>query len=424
MPDRRRGRVRDVATIRPFRALRPPRELVEAVAAPPYDVVDTAEAAALAAGNPDSFLHVTRPEIDLADADPHSEAAYAQARTALADAVAKGALVARGPAVLVYRQEMTIRLGERAVAASQTGVVGCVSTAEYRAGVIATHEFTRPDKEDDRTRHIDTLGAHDEPVMLMYRTDQPGAAQVGAVVAEVTAGEPEYAFEADGVRHTLWEVSDAGQVTRLVEGFERIDTLYVADGHHRCAAAARVAERRAEPEAAYFPATVLAADQLTVLAYHRVVADRAGLDTPDFLAALEGAFAVEPVDQAPDPARHQLGVYTDGRWYLLTARPGVVDEQDPIARLDVAVLTERVLAPVLGITDQRTDRRITFVGGIRGTDELVRRVDQLPAGVAFALPATTTADVMDVADLGEVMPPKSTWFEPKLRSGLFVHPFA
>jgi uncharacterized protein (DUF1015 family) len=416
--------VRVVATLRPFRALRPPRELVEAVAAPPYDVVDTDEAAALAAGNPDSFLHVTRPEIDLEDGDPHSAAAYGQARAALADAVARGTLVEREPAMLVYRQEMTIRLGDRTVAAAQTGVVGCVSAVEYRAGVIATHEFTRPDKEDDRTRHIDILGAHDEPVMLMYRPEQPGAGQVAAVVAEVTAGEPEYEFEAEGVRHTLWEVPDAGRVARLAEAFGRIDTLYVADGHHRCAAAARVAERRGEPEAGYFPATVLAADQLTVLAYHRVVADRGGLDAPGFLAAVEDAFTVEPVDRAPDPARHQVGVYTDGSWYLLTARPGVVDEQDPIARLDVAVLTERVLAPVLGITDQRTDRRITFVGGIRGTDELVRRVDATPGGVAFALPATTTADVMDVADLDEVMPPKSTWFEPKLRSGLFVHPFA
>lgn len=413
-----------MATLRPFRALRPPRELVEAVAAPPYDVIDTAEAAAFAAGNPLSFLHVTRPEIDLADADPHSEAAYAQARAALAESVGGGTLVAREPALLVYRQEMTIRVGDRTVVASQTGVVGCVSTAEYRAGVIATHEFTRPDKEDDRTRHIDTLGAHDEPVMLMYRPEQPGAAQVAAVVAEVTAGEAEYAFDAEGVRHTLWEVVDAEQVARLVDGFAGIDTLYVADGHHRCAAAARVAERRSEPEAAFFPATVLAADQLTVLAYHRVVADRGGLDVAGFLGALDGAFTVEPVDEAPDPARHQVGVYTEGRWYLVTARPGVVDEQDPIARLDVAVLTEHVLAPVLGIADQRTDRRITFVGGIRGTDELVRRVDRTPGGVAFALPATTTADVMDVADLGEVMPPKSTWFEPKLRSGLFVHPFA
>lgn len=413
-----------MATLRPFRALRPPRDLVEAVAAPPYDVIDTAEAAAFAAGNPVSFLHVTRPEIDLADADPHSEAAYAQARAALAESVGGGTLVARDPALLVYRQEMTIRLGDRTVAASQTGVVGCVSTAEYRAGAIATHEFTRPDKEDDRTRHIDTLGAHDEPVMLMYRPEGAGAAQVAAVLAEVTSGEPEYAFDAQGVRHTLWEVADAGQVTRLVEGFAGIDTLYVADGHHRCAAAARVAERRTEPEAAFFPATVLAADQLTVLAYHRVVADRGGLDVAGFLGALDGAFTVEPVDEAPDPARHQVGVYTEGRWYLLTARAGVVDEQDPIARLDVAVLTEQVLAPVLGITDQRTDRRITFVGGIRGTDELVRRVDRTPGGVAFALPPTTTGDVMDVADLGEVMPPKSTWFEPKLRSGLFVHPFA
>ena len=412
-----------MATIRPFRALRPPRDLVESVAAPPYDVVDTAEAAVLAAGNPDSFLHISRPEIDLADGDPHSEAAYAQARTAMADAVARGVLVQRAEALLVYRQAMTLDLGGP-VAAVQTGVVGCVSTDEYRAGRIATHEFTRPDKEDDRTRHIDTLGAHDEPVMLMYRPEQDGAADVAEVIAEVTAGAPEYDLVADGVRHTLWEVAADDLVARLVDGIGRVATLYVADGHHRCAAAARVAERRSEPEAAVFPATVLAADQLTVLAYNRVVRDRAGLDVAAFLAALEPSFVVTPVDAAPVPGRHQMGVYTDGRWYLIDARDGVVDEADPIARLDVAVLADRVLAPVLGIADQRTDERISFVGGIRGTDELVRRVDATPGAVAFALCATSTVDVMDVADLGEVMPPKSTWFEPKLRSGLFVHPFA
>ncbi|MDO8120827.1 DUF1015 family protein [Isoptericola sp. b490] len=413
-----------MATLRPFRALRPPRELVEAVAAPPYDVVDTAEAAALAAGNPDSFLHVSRPEIDLPDGDPHSDAAYAQARAALTDAARRGVLVERPDALLVYRQEMTIELGGRSVVAAQTGVVGCVSAADYRAGRIATHEFTRPDKEDDRTRHIAVLGAHDEPVMLMYRSDQAGAAAVAEVIQGVTRAEPEYAFSADGVRHTLWEVTDAEVVARVVDAVASIDTLYVADGHHRCAAAARVAEESEAPEAAFFPATVLAADQLTVLAYHRVVADRAGLSVPELLGALEEAFTVEAVDTAPDPARHQVGVYTDGHWFLLTARDGVVDESDPIARLDVAVLAERVLGPVLGITDQRTDARITFVGGIRGTGELERRVNALADGVAFALPATSTADVMDVADLGEVMPPKSTWFEPKLRSGLFVHPFA
>ncbi len=406
----------DVATIRPFAALRPPRELVEAVAAPPYDVVDTAEAAALAEGNADSFLHITRPEIDLPGADAHSEEAYAQARAALDDAIARGVLVRHEPSLLVYRQQMG--------AAVQTGVVGCVSTEEYRDQTIATHEFTRPDKEDDRTRHIDTLAAHDEPVMLMYRTTEPGAAEVAAVLAEVTAGTPEYDLTAEGVRHTLWDVTDPAQVERLVDAFGRVERLYVADGHHRCAAASRVSQLRDEPEAAVFPATVLAADELTVMAYNRVVADLGEHDTASFLAALEESFTVEQVAGAPEPERYQVGVYTDGTWYLATAREGVVDATDVIARLDVAVLTDRVLAPVLGIADQRTDARISFVGGIRGTEELVRRVDARPGAVAFALHATSTTDVMDVADLGEVMPPKSTWFEPKLRSGLFVHPFA
>ena len=262
-----------MATVRAFPALRPPRELVEAVASPPYDVVDTAEAAALAAGNPDSFLHVTRPEIDLPDGDPHSAEAYRQAARALADAVTRGVLVPHPPALLVYRQAMDLPDGR----VEQTGVVGCVSTQEYRAGLIATHEHTRPDKEDDRTRHIDALGAHDEPVMLMYRSDGPGAAAIAEVVAEVTVDDPEYDLVAEGVRHTVWQV-DQARSTRLEHAFAEVERLYVADGHHRCAAASRVSLSRPEPEAQVFPATVLAADQLTVLAYNRVVADLGGHD--------------------------------------------------------------------------------------------------------------------------------------------------
>lgn len=409
-----------MATLRPFPALRPPRDLVAAVAAPPYDVVDTAEAAALAAGNPDSFLHVSRPEIDLPGGDAHADEAYTQARVALEDALARGVLAPHEPSLLVYRQAMDTP----AVSAAQIGIVGCVSTADYRAGVIATHELTRRDKEDDRTRHIDTLGAHDEPVMLMYRPEEPGAADVAEVIAAVTAGEPEYDLVADDVRHTLWDVTDPALRARLEAAFAQVATLYVADGHHRCAAAARVAEVRDEPEAAVFPATVLAADQLTVLAYHRVVRDLGGHTPASFLAALDEHFEVGAVPAAPTPGRHEFGVYLEGRWYLAAAREGVVDESDPIARLDVAVLTDRVVAPILGIDDQRTSERISFVGGIRGTAELERRVDALPGSVAFALHATSTIDVMDVADAGLVMPPKSTWFEPKLRSGLFIHPFA
>lgn len=405
-----------MATIRSFRALRPPRHRVAAVAAPPYDVVDTAEARALATGNPDSFLHVSRPEIDLPDdVDPHTDEVYAAGRAALEDFVARGVLVADDAAgLLVYRQ----RMGERV----QTGVVGCASVADYASGVIATHEHTRHDKETDRTRHIAVLRAHDEPVFLMYRPTADGAAAVAAVVAAVTAGEPTYDLVTDdGVAHTLWTVSPA-QAEVLEAGFARVPTLYVSDGHHRSAAAARVAAELDVPGADAFPVVVFPADQLTILAYNRVVRDLAARDADAFLAALADDLDVELVEGAPEPGRHQFGLYLAGRWYLLTAHDDVVDEADPIARLDVSVLQDRVLAPLLGIADPRTDERISFVGGVRGTAELERLVDSGAFAAAFALHPTSPEEVMDVADGGLVMPPKSTWFEPKLRSGLFVHP--
>ena len=382
--------------------------------APPYDVVDTAEARTLAAGNPDSFLRISRPEIDLGEVDAHSDEVYALGRANLDEFVRRGVLLRdEAPGLLVYRQ----RMGD----AVQTGVVGCATVEEYRRGLIATHEHTRPDKETDRTRHIDALGAHDEPVFLMYRPGAPGAAEVGDVVGQVVVGAPEYDVTAEGVQHTVWRVA-VDLVQELVDAFARIPLLYVSDGHHRCAAAARVAELRPEEGAREFPTVVFPADQLTILGYNRVVRDLAGRDPEGPLADLEAAFRVEPSPAAPGPGRHQFGAYLGGAWWLLTARPGVVDESDPIGRLDVSVLTQRVLDPILGITDQRTDTRIAFVGGIRGTDELERLVDSGDFAVAFALHPTSPGEVMDVADLGQVMPPKSTWFEPKLRSGFFVHP--
>lgn len=405
-----------MATIRPFRALRPVPDRVAAVAAPPYDVVDTAEARALAADNPDSFLRVSRPELELdPGTDPHTDEVYQLGRTRLEELVERGALVRdTDPGLLVYRLQMG--------SAVQTGVVGCVSVDEYRAGLIATHEHTRPDKETDRTRHIDVLGAHPEPVFLMYRREARGADDVADVLAHVVTDEPTYDLEADGVRHTLWQVADADLVAALVAAFGRIPKLYVADGHHRCAAASRVADVRLEESAQQFPAAIFPADDLTVMDYNRVVSDLGAYDAASLLAALESDFEVEPAASAPRPARHEFGLYTDGGWHLLRARSGVVDEGDPLGRLDVAVLTDRVLAPLLGIENLRTDQRIAFVGGVRGTEELERLVDSGRFAAAFAMHPTEPVEVMDVADLGEVMPPKSTWFEPKLRSGLFVHP--
>lgn len=434
-----------MATLRPFVALRPPRDLVGAVAAPPYDVVDSAEAAALAEGNPDSFLRVSKPEIGLpAGAAPGDVHAFG--RSVLEELLRRGTLRRDGaPGLFVYRQGMepsaagpseTAESGTAGPAdaagtagssdaagptgpAAQTGLVGAVTVADYRSGAIAIHEHTRPDKETDRTEHIAALSAHDEPVFLMYRREAPGAAAIARVLARVTAAEPEYDLVRDGVRHTLWTVPGP-DVDALVAGVAEVPVLYVADGHHRSAAAARLAAADRRPGAGEFPAVLFPADELTVLAYNRVVRDL-GVHTPgSFLELLASDFVVRPADAAPRLARHEFGVYLAGQWWTAAARS--VDESDPIGRLDVSVLQDRVLGPLLGIADPRTDERIAFVGGVRGTAELVRLVDEGRAAVAFALHPTATADVMDVADSGQVMPPKSTWFEPKLLSGLFVHP--
>ncbi|MHB1614896.1 MAG: DUF1015 domain-containing protein [Actinomycetes bacterium] len=420
-----------MAVLQPFRALRPTPELAAHVAAPPYDVVDAAQARTLVANNPVSFLHVSRPEADLAaGTDPYAAAVHQRGRRNLEQMVATGVLVADPePLLYVYRQQMGV--------AAQTGVVGCVSVAEYDSGVIRTHEHTRRDKEDDRVAHIDALDAHDEPVFLL----RPPSAEITALVEKVTAGAPSYDFvSADAVRHVFWTVTDPGAVNELVHEFGALTRLYVADGHHRSAAAARVGrQRRAAagssdratgpttqlpsiPEYDVFPAVVFAQDEVTIMAYHRVVADLHGWDVDGLVSALASAFEVQPqADPVTPQQRGQFGMYVQGCWYSLSARPGTVDESDPVGRLDVSVLQDRVLDPILGIRDPRTDPRIGFVGGIRGTEELVRLVDSGDQAVAFSLHPTSVADLVELADHGEVMPPKSTWFEPKLRSGLFVH---
>lgn len=409
-----------MAVFLPFRALRPASGLAPRVAAPPYDVVDTAEARALAEGNPDSFLHVSRPEIDLAeDIDPHADEVYEKGRAALEDFRARGVLVEHAePRFLVYRQVEGSTV--------QTGIVGCASVDDYRSGVIATHEHTRRDKEDDRVAHIDALGAHDEPVFLMIREDSPSAGTVREIIAATVAGAPQEDFTTDdGVAHTLWAVAAGAPTETLESSFAGIERLYVADGHHRSAAADRVAAlREGAGESGVFMAVTFPASQLNVLAYHRVVADLADRTPEQLLEALGETFVIGPVAGPVLPtAPHVIGVYIGGRWYQASVREGLVDETDPIARLDISVLQERVLGPLLGIADPRTDSRVSFVGGSRGTAELERLVDSGRFAVAFSMPATTTEDVMDVADAGLVMPPKSTWFSPKLASGLFVHPF-
>ncbi|MDQ1292217.1 MAG: hypothetical protein QG608_94 [Actinomycetota bacterium] len=417
-----------VAVLRPFRALRPIPSLADRVAAPPYDVVDTEEARLFAAGNPHSYLHVSRPEIDLPPGtDPHTDPVHERGRRALAEFVEQGVLVPDpGESLYVYRQQTDTM--------SQVGLVGCASVDDYLEGVIAVHERTRPDKEDDRTRHIEVLDAHDEPVFLLSRSN----ATISAVIDEVVATPPVCEVNADGVLNQLWIVEDAERLGKLAAAFASLDRLYVADGHHRSAAAARLCQKRRKEQAEdgvvpdgkgtvaaheVFLSVVFGEDQVRVMAYNRVVRDLAGRTPQELLERLGETFTVERAPGAVLPAgRHEFGMYLDGGWHRLALRPGFVDESDDLARLDVAVLQDRVLAPLLRITDPRTDERISFVGGARGTEELERLVDSGAFAVAFNLYPTSVAELMAVSDRGEVMPPKSTWFEPKLRSGLFLHP--
>lgn len=409
-----------MAKLRPFRASRPSEECAPKVSSVPYDVVSTAEARELAAGNPLSFLRVTRSELELPEGtDPYAAEVYARAAENLERLRAAAPLVREAePSLYLYRLVM----GGHA----QTGLAACFSVDEYDAGLVKKHEKTRREKEDDRTRHIATLRAQTGVVFLTYRA----AAEVDALVAEATAGEPLFDFTAeDGIRHTIWRAGGA-LCDRLVAAFDRLPLLYIADGHHRAASAARTrAQLRDEgasldPEKGdwnWFLAVAFPHDQMQVLPYHRLVKDLAGRTPEAFLAALGERFRVVP--GPPVPSRKGLaGLYLAGRWHTLEL-PAAPAGSSAIAGLDVSKLQEGVLSPLLGIEDPRTDKRIDFVGGIRGTRELERRVDSGEMAVAFALYPVTVEDLMAIADEGGIMPPKSTWFEPKLRDGLLIHEF-
>jgi len=387
------------------------------VASPPYDVVTRDEAARLAQGNPLSFLHVGRSDIDLSpDVDPHDPRVYATARSNLDRLMRDGVLVhdAR-PAFYLYQLTMHGR--------SQLGVVGCVHIDDYAADVIRKHEKTRKDKEDDRTRHVLTLNANAEPVFLTFRDDT----RLAQRLAQGTRGPALYDFMApDGVRHQVWEASDTAP---WVEAFATVPHAYVADGHHRCASAWRAGEEiraqhgepGAEGEYAWFLAVLFPASQLRILPYHRVVRDLNRLSPEQFLERLGEVGWVEPVADPEPPGPGSFGWYLNGRWYRLTLDRATIPSNDPIRSLDAALLEERILGPILGIGDIRTDNRVDFVGGIRGTPELQRRVDSGEMALAVALYPVTVEQLMAVSDAGQIMPPKTTWFEPKLRSGLFVH---
>ena len=406
-----------MSDIRPFRALRPRPDLAARVAAPPYDVISSDEARAMAAGNPYSFLHVNKPEIDLpTDLDHYDDRVYAQGVATLRRLMAEGVFVREeSPSYYLYQQ----RMGDH----TQVGLVCASSCAEYERGEIKRHENTRKDKEDDRTRHVAEQNANGEPVFFTYRK----SADVDRLVAQVSADAPLYDLVTDdGIGHTVWIVPTA-LTERFTAAFARVPALYVADGHHRTAAAARVGlERKAanahhvgnEPYN-YFMAVLFPHDQLKIMDYNRVVKDLAGLAPAKFLKKLSDGFTVTPTETPRPEAPHQFGMFLEGRWYRLVASPGTWPAGDPVRSLDVSILQENVLAPLLGIRDPRTDKRIDFIGGIRGLSELERRVKGGWA-VAFALYPTSLDQLMAVADTGVVMPPKSTWFEPKLRSGLLV----
>jgi uncharacterized protein (DUF1015 family) len=394
----------------PFQALRPAPDAAARVASVPYDVVTADEARALAAGNPLSFLHVTRSEIDLPPAtNPYDAAVYARAADNLRRLTAAAPLVVDAePALYCYR----LRMGSH----EQTGVAGCFAVDEYDRGLIRKHERTRRDKEDDRTRHITTVGAQTGLVLLTYR----GRADVDAVVARVTTGPPLYDIVADDeVRHCVWRVPDE-DAAALVDAFAAIDALYIADGHHRAASASRAsAARHGAGESSRFVAVAFADAAMQVLPYNRVVADLGGRTPEGLIQAIRDVAPVS--DGGPVPARRgEAAMFLAGRWFRIEL-PRAAEGATRAETLDVAILQERILAPLFGIADPRTDRRIDFVGGIRGTAELERLVSSGRAAVAFSMHPVGVGDLMAIADEGGIMPPKSTWFEPKLRDGLLVH---
>ncbi|HVT49455.1 MAG TPA: DUF1015 family protein [Vicinamibacterales bacterium] len=394
----------------PFQALRPAPDAAARVASVPYDVVTVDEARALSAGNPLSFLHVTRSEIDLpAGTNLYDAAVYARAADNLRRLTADAPLIVESvPALYCYR----LRMGRH----EQTGMAGCFAVDEYDRGLIKKHERTRRDKEDDRTRHITTVGAQTGLVLLTYRA----RADVDAIVARVAAGLALYDFVApDDVQHTVWRVPD-GDVAALVDAFGAIDALYIADGHHRAASASRVREARGGAgESSRFVAVAFPDVAMQVLPYNRVVADLAGRTPDAFVQAVSAVARVS--DGGPAPSRAgEASMFLAGRWHRVEL-PATAPGTPRADAFDVAILQERVLAPILGIADPRTDRRIDFVGGIRGTAELERLVSSGRAAVAFSMHPVGVGDLMAIADEGGIMPPKSTWFEPKLRDGLLVH---
>lgn len=412
-----------MATIRPFMAIRPAAGYAQDVAALPYDVMNSEEARKMVQDKPWSFLHVDKAEVDLpVGTDIYSDAVYQKAKENLENMVTNGIMGQDLlPNLYIYRLTMNGK--------SQTGLVCCTSVDEYIDGTIKKHELTRADKEADRIRHVDTLNANTGPIFLAYKENPDAKAILDGWTAAV---KPEYDFVSeDGIRHTVWVIDSDTEIGMLVQSFQNVENLYIADGHHRNASAVKVALRRREANPAYtgeeefnyYLSVLFAADELYVMDYNRVVKDLNGYDTVGFLEEIGKKFILEPYEgegQYRPEEIHTFGLYLDGHWFKMTAKEEIITD-DPVLGLDVSILQKELLEPVLAIGDPRTDKRIDFVGGIRGLAELEHRVDSGEMKLAFSMFPTSMAELMDVADEGMTMPPKSTWFEPKLRSGLFIH---
>lgn len=411
-----------MAYFKPFKSVRPKKEYADKVAALPYDVMNSNEAKEMVKGNPYSFLHVDKAEIDLPeDTYLYDPAVYAKAAENLNKLVADGICAKDDkPCFFIYRQIMNGR--------SQTGLVGCASIDDYINNNIKKHELTRADKEQDRINHVDTCNANTGPIFLTYKN--------GDAVKQIIASwqenhEPEYDFVSDDVTQTVWVVDDETVTAAIAAEFDKIDALYIADGHHRCASAVKVGLKRREENPDYtgdeefnrFLAVSFPCDELEIMDYNRLIRDTNGYTVNQLLTLISQNFTFECVESgAPykPTEKHTFGMYIDGRWYKLTAKEGTFDPNDPVSQLDVSILQNNLIAPVFGITDPRTDKRIDFVGGIRGLGELEKRANS-DMKLAFSMYPTTLDDLMSIADAGMIMPPKSTWFEPKLLSGLFIH---
>lgn len=410
-----------MAVLKPFKAVRPKDEYASQVGALPYDVMNSEEAREMVKDKPYSFLHVDKAEVDLPQGiDIYSAEVYEKAKENL-DALSEIGICKQDekPMLYIYRQIMNGR--------EQTGIVGCTAVDDYINNVIKKHEFTRADKEADRIRHVDTLDANTGPIFLTHRENK--------TVSDITENwknthTPCYDFVSDdGVSQTVWVIDDTEVIDTLVKEFAEIPYLYIADGHHRCASAVRVGQRRRgegeydkNAEFNFFLSVIFPCDQLKIMDYNRVIADLNGNTSEEFIAKMSEKFVVEEAETSPyaPQERHTFGMYLDNKWYKVTAKPEFINENDPVLCLDVSILQNNLITPILNITDPRTDKRIDFVGGIRGLGELERRCKE-GMKLAFAMYPTSLNELMDIADAGQVMPPKSTWFEPKLLSGLFIH---